>query len=128
MALFTKLCLDTSIYISYCLLPLNMLRVSWKLHNNLINENIFSLLVSSLRQDMWYLEITNLFQNSYFTYKNPSITCSNWTYYTYSWCLIQHNIPCATCTILDIGCAAFWIVLVTMYPTVIEHATYREVG
>ncbi len=41
------------------------MKTAQKLVNNLINENIFSLKDNSLR----YLRVTNLCQNTYFTYK-----------------------------------------------------------
>ncbi len=37
----------------------NDMKTAQKIANNLINENIFPLKVSSLRQDVWYLGIVN---------------------------------------------------------------------
>ncbi len=58
------------------------MKTAQKIVNNLINENIFPLKVSLLRQDGWYLGITNLFQNVNFTWKPLKYTFFNWTYYT----------------------------------------------
>ncbi len=46
-----------------------------KIFNYLINENIFPLKISLLRQDVWYLGIPNLCQNTHFTYKIIQYTC-----------------------------------------------------
>ncbi len=43
--------------------------------NNLVNENICPLKFNPLRQGVWYLEITSLYQNTYFTYKILQYTC-----------------------------------------------------
>ncbi len=53
MALFTKLCLNTLTYIFFYLFITikSDMKTGQKIVNNLINENIFPLKVSSLRQD-----------------------------------------------------------------------------
>ncbi len=56
------------------------MKTTQKIVNNLINKNIFPLKVSSLIQDWWYLEITNLCKKIRFTYK-----VFNWFYYTCSY-------------------------------------------
>ncbi len=72
------------------------IKTAQKTINNLINKNIFHLKVSSLRQDVWYLGITNLCKNTYFIYKLLQYTCFNWTYFTCSyikwvWDISQYN-------------------------------------
>ncbi len=68
------------------------MKTAQKIGNNLINLNIFPLKVSSLRRDVWYLRITNLWQNMHFRYKILQYTCFSWTYYTCSYVIfgIRH--------------------------------------
>ncbi len=70
--------------------------------NNLITENIFPSKVSSLRQDVWYLVITNLCQNTYPGIQNPSINHFNWTCYSglfvkWEWCICLNTTNCQIC-------------------------------
>ncbi len=78
MTLFTKRCLDILIYIFVLFIAIkNDKKTAQKIVNNLINENIFPLKVSSMRQDVLYLGITNLCQNTYSTYKSFNIPVFN---------------------------------------------------
>ncbi len=88
------------------------MKTAQRIENNLTNENIFPLKVRSLRQEGWYLGMTNLCQNTHFTYKILQYTCYNWTYYTCScvkwvWNISQYNTwTISICTISYIGW--FW--------------------
>ncbi len=43
------------------------MKTTQKIVTNLINKNMFSLKAGSLRQDGWYLGLTNLCQNAHST-------------------------------------------------------------
>ncbi len=59
MALFTKVCLDTLIYIFLLFITIKSdIKSAQKIVNNLINENIFPFKVSPLRQAGCYMGIT----------------------------------------------------------------------
>ncbi len=57
------------------------IKTAQNIANNLINENIYPLKINSLRQDWWYLVITNLYKNTHFTYKL--------FHYTFQWDLLH---------------------------------------
>ncbi len=58
------------------------MKTSKKIVNNLIYENIYPLKLSSLRQEGWYLGITNLCKNTYFVQHIIQYTGFNCTFYT----------------------------------------------
>ncbi len=61
------------------------MKTSQTIVNNILNESIFPLKVSSLRQDRWYFGITSLIQNTHFTCKILQCTSFICIYYTYSY-------------------------------------------
>ncbi len=62
--------MDTLFYI--CLLAIKSdMKTAQKIVSNLMNENILPLKVSTLRQDGWYLGITNLISKHTFHIQNP---------------------------------------------------------
>ncbi len=88
---------------------------------------MFSLNTSSFRQDVWYLGITKLYQNTLSIYKILQYSCFNWTYCVCSyakwvWDLSHYTTFCMifnskVCKISDIGCVPpFWTVMVSWYP------------
>ncbi len=76
--------------------------------NNLINGNIFLLKDRSLTR--WVIfGITNLCQNTHFTYKLLQYTCSNWTFYTY---ILTGHVICLHTTnysIFNIQDFIYWL-------------------
>ncbi len=90
--------------------------------NKLINQNIFSIKISSLRQDVWYLGITSLSQKKNFIQNILQFTCFKLTYYTcsyvkYVWDVsTQQTLWFSIFKISDICCIPpFWTVLVSWY-------------
>ncbi len=74
------------------------MQTTQKIVNNLMNENIFLLKVSLLRQASCYLGITSLCQNTHFTFKILQYICFIWTYYNCSYIkwvsdMSQYNYP-----------------------------------
>ncbi len=72
------------------------MKTAKKIVTILSKGNIFPLKVSSLREDGWYLTITNLCQNTHFKVQIHQYTCFNLT--------IPQTIQFSICKILDIVC------------------------